>query len=502
MLGAVTLASAKDVTISAAFASGAMTITNSGIFSTLAAGDIVAAGTFTQSGSGTNSLAGNITASGNIALAGAATLTGDVAIITSGSSGTINLAGVNSDGTVPAKNLLLKSSGALTIDAAIGDLNPLGTIWIEAAGVSQGVQISGTNGPIISGSGYVVKAAKLAIISSAEVNLIHPLNIVGTVAAALSNNADYLFTNENSGGVTIGTIANPFDGSVSLSGVKASGTANTSSASFVVGGLFTQTAGAILDLGGDLRINAQPGGFRDVSFNNSGAGASGVTLLDTIVAGDFNLISAGNVTQAAGTGPNDPDQKLQVGGNFNLTGGGTFIQGNSTDNIFGFGAGNQELNTISLRGVITLSVVDGKLFAKSSSAVFTGASNSSCTSGCAQVDLVTGSTTNEITVISKAGGKEFDASGTRLGDAVLLTELNKVGGQVGILTDGGIVNSGSAVATGILTDGPLVLNNNLLLTVQQSTANATSSVAGRAHLTWVPIMALGGQSLRTPLASL
>jgi hypothetical protein len=65
-----------------------------------------------------------------------------------------------------------------------------------------------------------------------------------------------------------------------------------------------------------------------VSFNNSGAGASGVTLLDTIVAGDFNLISTGNVTQAAGAGSNDPDQKLQVGGNFNLTGGGTFIQGN------------------------------------------------------------------------------------------------------------------------------------------------------------------------------
>ena len=106
----------------------------------MAAGDIVAAGAFTQSGSGTNSLAGNITASGNIGLAGAATLTGDVAIITSGSSGTINLAGVNSGGTVSAKNLLPKSSGALTIDDGIGDLNPLGTNRIEAAGVSQGVQ--------------------------------------------------------------------------------------------------------------------------------------------------------------------------------------------------------------------------------------------------------------------------------------------------------------------------------------------------------------------------
>ncbi|NBU84310.1 MAG: hypothetical protein EBS21_06895, partial [Sphingomonadaceae bacterium] len=491
-LGAVTLASAKDVTISAAFASGAMTITHSGTFSTLAAGDIVAAGGFTQSGSGTNSLAGDITASGNIALAGATTLTGDVALITSGSNGTIDLAMVNSDGTGAAKNLLLKSSGALALDAAIGSVTPLGTIWIEAAGVSQGVQINSSNNSIISNTGFAVKAAKLAITSSALVDLIHPDNIVGTVAAALSNNADYRFTNYSSGGVTIGTIVNPFDASASVAGVKASGATNTSSASFVVGGRLTQTAGAILDLGGNLSINAQPGGYQDVAFNNTGAGALGVTLGNSIVAGNFDIVSVGNVTQAAGINANSQDADLQVGGNFNLTGGGTFIQGNSAFNVFGFGAGTQQANTISLNGVITLSIAGGKLTGTSSRATYDSNNNNSCVTGCASVDLVTGATVNEITVISQAGGKTINSTGTNPGSAVVLSQVNKVRGTFSVKTAGAYVDLGSAVETGIKAAGALTLNNNLLLTVQQSSANATSNVAGRAALNLGDANGFGG----------
>ncbi|WP_353209598.1 YDG domain-containing protein, partial [Sphingorhabdus sp.] len=438
------------------------------------------AGAFTQSGAGSNSLAGDVTSGGNISLASAAVLTGDVAIVTTKASGTIDLAGVNSDGA-GAKNLLLRSPGALTIDAAIGGTQALGTIWIEAAGVSQGVQIANNNS-IVSGTGFAVKAAKLAITSSGLVDLIHPDNIVPLVSAAISSNADYRFTNYSSGGVTIDTIINPFDTNVSLAGLKASGATNTSSASFVVGGLLTQTAGAVIDLGGNLTVNAQPNTRKDVTFDNTGTGSSGTVLGNTLVAGTFNLVSVGNATQAANINANNQDGYLQVGGSFNLTGGGTFIQGASPLNVFGFGAGTQQANTISLNGVITLTIAGGKLTGTSSLATYDALNNNSCLTGCASIDLVTNSVANDITVISQAGGKSIVSSGVRDGASVTLSQVNKVRGTVSIMTAGAYVDQGTAVATGIKADDALALNNNLLLTVQQSDANATSNVAGRGAL--------------------
>ncbi|WP_022681088.1 YDG domain-containing protein, partial [Sandarakinorhabdus limnophila] len=488
--GAVSFAGSA-LTVSAAVTSGgAVTVANTGTFTTSATGDISATGAFTQSGAGSNILAGDITSGGNIALARGTVLTGDVAIVTTNASGTIDLAGVNSDGAGAAKSLLLRSPGALIIDGAIGGTQALGTIWIEAAGVSQGVQTTGADGPIISNTGFAVKAAKLAITSSGLVDLIHPDNIVPLVAAAISSDAGYRFTNYSSGGVTIDTIVNPFDANVSLAGLKASGATNTSSASFVVGGLLTQTNGAVIDLGGKLTVNAQPNTRKDVTFNNSGTGSTGTVLGNTLVAGDFNLVSVGNATQAADINANNQDGYLQVGGSFNLTGGGTFIQGDSALNVFGFGAGTQQDNTISLNGVITLSIVGGKLFAASSLATYSEGANSSCLTGCASVDLVTvttnGSgtvtTVNDITVISQAGGKSIVSSGVNPGASVTLSQVNKVRGAVSIMTAGAYVDQGSAVATGIKAENALALNNKLSFTVQQSDANSTSSVAGRGAL--------------------
>ncbi|WP_344672507.1 beta strand repeat-containing protein, partial [Sphingorhabdus rigui] len=499
--GATTLTGAlgftgSALTVNAAVtAGGAVTVVNAGTFTTSVNGDINATGAFTQSGAGSNSLAGDITAGGNIALARAAVLTGDVAIVTTKASGTIDLAGVNSDGT-GAKNLLLRSLGALTIDAAIGDTNALGTIWIEAAGVSQGVQIN-VDKSIISNTGFVLKAAKLAVTSSGLVDLIHPDNIVPVIAAAISSNADYRFTNYNSGGVTIGTIINPFDTNASLAGLKASGATNTSSASFVVGGLLTQTNGAVIDLGGNFTVNAQPNARRDVTFDNSGTGSTGTVLGNTLVAGDFNLVSVGNATQAADINASNQDAYLQVGGSFNLTGGGTFIQGDSALNVFGFGAGTQQANTISLNGVITLSIAGGKLIGTSSLATYDAQNNNSCLTGCASIDLVTNSVANDITVISQAGGKSITSSGVNPGASVTLSQVNKVRGIVTIKTAGAYVDQGTAVATGIKTAAALTFgaNNNLLLTVQQSDANATSSVAGRGALDLGLTNALGSGTI-------
>ena len=224
------------------------------------------------------------------------------------------------------------------------------------------------------------------------------------------------------------------------------------------------------------QVNAQPNARRDVTFDNSGTGSTGTVLGNTLVAGDFNLVSVGNATQAVDINASNQDGYLQVGGSFNLTGGGTFIQGDSALNVFGFGAGTQQANTISLNGVITLSIAGGKLVGTSSLATYDALNNNSCLTGCASVDLVTNSVANEITVISQAGGKSITSSGVNPGASVTLSQVNKVRGIVTIKTAGAYVDQGTAVATGIKADNALTLSNNLLLTVQQSDANATSSV--------------------------
>ncbi|MFM5914122.1 MAG: filamentous hemagglutinin N-terminal domain-containing protein, partial [Chakrabartia godavariana] len=496
-LGAVTITSARDFAIGRAFTAASVSVSNSRVGQLY--GPITVAGAFTQTGSGVNYLQSSITAGTNVTLSANAILEANAAIYATG--GTIDLAAV--DGTAGTESLLVKSSGAFVIDAAIGASTSIGTLWIEAAGVSQGVRID-TNNSIISGSGFAIKASKLAVTSSGLVDLIHPNNVVPTVAAALSNNADYRFTNYNNAGVTIGTIVNPFDAAVSVVGLKASGASNTSDASFVVGGLLSQTANAVIRLGGNLTINAQPNTRRDVAFNNTGTGALGTALGNTLVAGNFDLQSVGNATQVPGintiidnanaTPPTShiEDAYLQVGGNFNLTGGGTLVQGNSSLNVFGFGAGTAQANTISLNGVITLSVSGDKLVGTSNFATFDPNNNNSCLTGCVAVDLTTGGTPNEITVISQAGGKSILSGGSTVGTAVQLTEVNDVRGALSITTAGAYTDLGTAVETGIKTDGAISLVNNLILTVQQSTANATSTVAGKGALNLGAANALGG----------
>ncbi|OYW19795.1 MAG: hypothetical protein B7Z52_03085, partial [Burkholderiales bacterium 12-64-5] len=194
----------------------------------------------------------------------------------------------------------------------------------------------------------------------------------------------------------------------------------------------------------------------------------------------------------AGINGNGQDADLQVGGNFNLTGGGTFIQGNSSLNVFGFGAGTAQANTISLNGVITLSIAGGKLTGTSNLATYDTNNNNSCLTGCASVDLTTGTTINEINIISQAGGKTINASGTSAGSAVDLSQENKIRGTFSVKTAGAFEDLGSAVVTGIKAAGALALSNNLLLTVQQSNANATSSVAGRGALDLSDANSFGG----------
>ena len=75
-------------------------------------------------------------------------------------------------------------------------------------------------------------------------------------------------------------------------------------------------------------------------------------LDNSLIAGDFNLSSTGNVTQK-------PGAYLQVGGNFNLTGGGIFTEGSSPNNLVGGGSASVSGNEIKLFGVITLSMDAG-----------------------------------------------------------------------------------------------------------------------------------------------
>ncbi|MBV5303076.1 MAG: hypothetical protein JZU70_02575, partial [Chlorobium sp.] len=391
-----------------------------------------------------------ITTTGTQTYTGPVTLGVDSSLTTSGDA-IVFSSTVDSDVTL-ARSLTLKSVTAVqNFGGAVGGTHPFATLSIESAGVTQG------------GTAYI-KADKLAIKSSGAVTLESAGSGVGNdvnvLAAELASSASLSFVDVD--GLTIGTIG-------SISGIS-DGT-GTSNVTLKVGGLLDQAASSLIALKGNLTIDTSSFDADDVSFKNTVTG--GTVLENSLVAGDFTLVSNGNVTQSLnvnGTSPNQTDAYLQVGGAFNLT-GGTFIQGNSADNLFGGGGGGSSpANQIKLLGVITLRMNGTTLHADATTNGTTVTSFN---------DITLENRGSGISVISDAGGKSISTVAN--GNAVQLGQSNSVGGFVKITTKGTYGNAGSPVATGILQSTALNLGAASFM-VQQSTENTTSSITGQGVL--------------------
>ncbi|WP_201492785.1 filamentous hemagglutinin N-terminal domain-containing protein, partial [Rubrivivax sp. A210] len=389
----------------------------------------------TVSGSGTQTYTGALTLGGNTSL------TSTAGALVFGST-------VDSAGATP-RSLYLASAavGGQSFTAAVGGTNALDVLRIESAGV------------VTQGGSAPIRAAKLAIKAAGNATLEHAANDVDVLAALLSGNASLSFVDAD--GLTIGTIE-----SAALQIVGISDGAGTSSVTLRVGGLLSQEAAAPIALDGNLTLDTTAYDADDVSIKNTAAG--GTSLDNSLIAGDFSLVSSGNVSQRAGVNAGPSDAWLQVGGNFNTTGGGSFAPGNSTENLFGGGGGAAAPNQIRLFGVITLSMAGTDLHAV--------ADNGTTTT---TADIAAAQFGGGVSVISDAGGKNISVVGN--GAAVTLGENNSVGGHLKITTAGTYSNLGSPVATGIVQSGALSLGAASFL-VQQSTANAGSVIAGTGTL--------------------
>ncbi|MDP3650048.1 MAG: filamentous hemagglutinin N-terminal domain-containing protein, partial [Rhodoferax sp.] len=389
-----------------------------------------------------------ISSAGTQSYTGAVTLGAD-ASLTSGNA--ISFAStVDSDADITPRSLRLTSATASgqNFVAAIGGTHSLDILRIESAGV------------VTQSGSAPIKAAKLAIKSAGAVTLTHAGNDVDILAALMSGNASLTFVDGD--GLTIGSVD-----SAALQIVGISDGAGISSVTLTVGGLLNQSVNASITLDGNLTIDTTAFNADDVALKNTAA--AGTVLDNSLVSGDFTLYSTGNVTQRPDANGSGADAYLQIGGNFDLTGAGQFIQGNSSNNLIGGGSAGTANNEIRLYGVITLSMNgNGDLVAS--------ANNGTTTSSAS---ILSANLSSGVVVTSDAGGKSISAVAN--GTAISLNDANNIGGLVKITTKGTYSNSGTAVATGILQSTDLNLAAASFF-VQQSTSNTGSVIAGAGKL--------------------
>ena len=419
--------------------SHALSVTGNALFGD-STGDAVT-GLTTLAVSGTTLInTGTITTSGAQTYSGAVTLGTDTTL--TGSALNFNST-VDSDATT-ARSLTLNSTGpsGQTFLAAVGGINALNALSIASAGV------------VTQGGTAPIYAAQLAIKSAGNVTLDNTGNSVGVLAALMSGNASLTFV--DSTGLEIGSV-----GSGALQVIGISDGVGTSNVSITLAGPLTQAVGAPIVLHGNLALDTSAYDAGDVTVKNTAA--AGTVLDNSLIAGDFNLSSTGDVTQK-------PGAYLQVGGNFNLTGGGIFTEGSSPNNLVGGGSASVSGNEIKLFGVITLSMDagTGDLLASA----WNGTSTT--TASIASSALASG-----VQVVSAAGGNSISAVNS--GPAITLGEANSLGGSVRITTQGTYSNSGTAVATGIDESNALHLGD-ASFTVQQSAVNPGSAIAGAGKL--------------------
>ena len=317
------------LTVNAAVtAGGTVTVTNAGLFTTAAAGDIFSTGAFLQNGAGTSSLAGDIvTGDANLQLNRAVDLAGPV-LLRTGAAGAGNIV-LNS--TVNGAQSLTLTAGTGNISTrAVGNLTPLTSVTVTSAanvnllgavtagsftqtagtgvttlrGVTTTVGgVSVTTGTVTVLAPPIVSAGAVSLTGSVGVNLganITATNAAVTVTGAATLTADVV--------VTAGTGAVTFTGAVN--GAKAL-SVSASGQTWFQGNVGAMTALTSLTLngGGSTRMDGTVVTTTGAqTYHDDMVFASNVTLTTTNSAIGFSGAVDGataygqDLTVAAGTG--------------------------------------------------------------------------------------------------------------------------------------------------------------------------------------------------------
>lgn len=467
---------------------GPLTITNSGLFTSTAAGAINLSGAFTQNGTGAVSLGGSITtAAANISFASPITLGGDTSLSTGSGAGNIILS-QTVQGTF---GLTLNSgTGNITLGGNVGTVTPLtflditnaanvSTQAISAASITQSLG-SGTStfsGALntTASSGIVLTGTSFTFNNTITTTTGGPLDITNTGVATFNSGAtgsiSGFFTQTGTGStqlsssMTAGGVIQ-FNGPFTVSGT---GSLDTSAANQPI--TFFNTA----DGPGNLTLAS---GTADISFQaNAGSitpfGSLTITNVHNLTA---QAVTAASLTQSAGTGT------TQFNGNVNTSGaGGVNLNGSAftfLQNMTTTGSG-----PISITNSGTLTTTAGKTI--SSNGTFTQ-------NGAGAISLAGAiSTTNSLAAnasISFNGGGAISLTApaslnTSTGSGAITIAPTVDGGQPLTLTSGtGDITFSSAIG-GITPLGTLTVNSAHNLSLQAVTATSISQLAGSGTTT-------------------
>lgn len=343
---------------------GTVTLTNAGLLTIAAAGDVSADGAFLQNGAGPVSTAGDITTTDDdITFTQAVTLTGSVTLSTgAGGAGDITFISTLNGTTPGTENLTLTAgTGNVLFTGAVGDTTRLGSILITSA--TNFTESAGlTAASLTQSAGTGTTALNGAVNTSAAAGIALTTNIIN-VNAGITTTGGGTVTFTNAGQLTIsGTGDIAADGAVTQNGagtVSTAGDISTTNDNVSFATDVTLATGITIDTGagsGNIVFSSKldgtvagtqtltlTAGTGDITL--TGAVGSTTRLGTVLITSAANVaaqssLSTSNLTQLAGTGTttfNGPvntntaaginltANNITVNGSFTTTSSGTVI---------------------------------------------------------------------------------------------------------------------------------------------------------------------------------
>jgi hypothetical protein len=506
----------RNLTINAGVTAGStVAVVNTGVFTTGAAGDITATGAFTQSGSGgTNTLAGDITTTNaNITLAGATQLAGPVAVSTGAGAGNILFSNSLNGG----QDLTLTGgTGNVSLNGAVGNMTPLGSIQINSAAVTnlanqvnaaaftqsagtgattiRGINTTAVGGINVTATGISVFSRRLNTANGGPITLnatTGTLNLAVNIPSVTASNTISL----TGATVTIATAVNAGNNaitvttnSLALTGSLNSGTANTT--------ILTRAVGTAIDLGGAGSGSVLGISAAEVAKVTAGrlvvgstANTGGISVTDNIALGSlhFSAITGGAIAFAAGgalTGSlATTDVVLTATGAITASGGTEDVVANTlTATAASIGTGDSPLRTRVNNLSTNTSGSNGAQYLSQDSAV---------DALITAADINAGSNT-----VYLLGGKFVTATGCNILSSVevrsgaTLTGTGSVSGAVNVLL-GGIFFPGSSTSpyVGTISTGAVTMTSGATFSTYMGSSNTCGAVSSSGAV------ALGGATL-------
>jgi len=462
--------SGDDVNINAEITTtGDITITNEGLLTTAAAGDIVSGGNFTNDGDGSAVLSGDLQASGTITLDNDMTLPGNFTVIANGSlsdiflqdsitksSGALASVSLTAERDIVISNPLTDTSGngfnlSLTAGRDIllsgpsGDISNNGTYTVDADSDNNGTGSYSQNH-----AGSVVDTTNHAIsVTAASIDLAGVLNS-GTASAALTAKTGSIL--ESSAAETANIIA----GALTLDAVTGIGTATEAgdlditvssldAAVSGIGGIFIHETNAVTlnpvtTVDGAISVTA--GGTLTATSVTAGGTSRHISLTATV-----GNILAGSVIALADT--------------VTLIAAGA-VNGVTNDNTADISAGTIHL-TASSGGIGTTTVVDAAAGAVINADTTADNGNIELDSiGDALVGLVTTGSTSAGTILFRSTGAINSATNNGVADFVARTiTLMASAGGIGTIRAVDFTAGGATINADTTADNSSILLDSI-----------------------------------------